>query len=139
MRKLLSGFALGLIGLLLSPGATPAQTTTPRTEDRLVGTWECISPELGNGYRHIKHVTPTHFTWVTYNRETMVPLYVAGGTWSLEGDIYTERIQFAGEAHEALRGKEYRFTLKLEGDRWFLKSTPGSELAVDEVWKPATR
>jgi hypothetical protein len=138
MRKLLTGFALGLIGLVLSPGATPSQTSQ-RTEDRLVGTWECIVPEFENGYRHIKHITPTHFTWVTYHRETMTPVYIAGGTWSLEGDVYKERIEFAGEQHEGLRGKEFRFTLKLEDDKWFHKATPGSDLAVDEVWKRATR
>jgi hypothetical protein len=91
MRKLLAGLALVLMGLLSSPGASPSQTDG-KMDDTLVGTWDCISLRLPAGYRHIKHVTPTHFTWVTDHRETMAPVGVAGGTWSREGDTYKDRV-----------------------------------------------
>jgi hypothetical protein len=140
MRKLRAGLAVTLMGLLLAigvrfaPAAAPPQADA-RNEDRLVGTWEHVSAQLPDGYRHIKHITPTHWTWVVYHRDTMVAVGVAGGTWSLEGDRYKERIEFATESNKDLRGKEFAFTLKLEGDSWFLKSVPDSELQVDETWK----
>jgi hypothetical protein len=134
MRERLTVLPICLLGSMLWSGAAPAQTAG-RAEESLVGSWECVSPELPAEYRHIKHITPTHFTWVTYHRTDMAPLGVAGGTWSREGDTYKERIDFATEGVRQLRGKQFTFTIKLEGDKWFLKSTPGSELAVDEVWK----
>jgi hypothetical protein len=74
---------------------------------------------------------------VIYHRDAMVSAGVAGGTWSLQGERYKEQIEFADEPNRELRGKEFSFTLKLEGDKWFLKSLPDSALQVDEVWKRA--
>jgi hypothetical protein len=134
MRNRLIAITGGLIGLLLLPGTAPAQAER-RTEERLVGTWERISPKVPDQYRHIKHVTPTHWTWVFYERAEMSVVGAAGGTWSLQGDTYKEQIEFADDSSKSLRGRNFSFTSKLDGDEWSIKSLAGSDLQVDEVWK----
>jgi len=103
-------------------------------EGKLVGTWEYANGDLPGNLRHIKHLTPTHFTWVTYDREEMAPVAAAGGTWSIRGGDYREQIEFATEGHKHLRGRDIPIAVRVEGDKWFLKSTPDTGFHVDDVW-----
>ena len=82
----------------------------------------------------IKHVTPTHFTWVAYDREKNAVLALAGGTWSLKDGKYEESIEFSSDNVQHLRGKVYQFTINLAGDKWDHKGVPDSEIDVDQVW-----
>ena len=62
-----------------------------RLNRELPGTWENVS-QAGRPQeiQFIKHVTPTHFTWVVYDREKHAILAVTGGTWSLKDGKYEE-------------------------------------------------
>jgi hypothetical protein len=136
MNKILVGQAVGLIVLLSSSMARAADAG--QTKDQFLGSWECISLGLGGRIKHVKHVTSTHFTWVTYDRDNMATVAVAGGTWSFRDGVYRERIEYASETHKYLRGREYAFAIKIEGDKWTHRSTQ-ADLAVDEVWKRLKR
>jgi hypothetical protein len=136
MNPMRLGQAVGLI-VVLSTSMARAEDAT-QTKDQFLGTWECISLGLGERIKHVKHVTPTHFTWVTYDRDNMATLAVAGGTWSLRNGVYRERIEFSSETHKNLRGQEYPFAVQMEGDTWTLRSTQ-ADLTVNEVWKRIKR
>jgi hypothetical protein len=72
----------------------------------LIGTWEAARPAgVPNSMRHIKHVTSTHYTWVTYDSESGAILATSGGTCSVKGDRYEEVCEFAADSHQHLRGK----------------------------------
>ena len=106
-----------------------------RLKRELPSTWETAShADILKEMRFIKHVTPTHFTWVLYDREKKAIEGVTGGTWSLKDGKYEESIDFASDNVQQLRGKAFRFTIDLNGDRWDHKGEPGSEIEVDEVW-----
>jgi hypothetical protein len=107
-----------------------------RLHRELPATWECVSQQADQPkeLQFIKHVTPTHFTWVIYDRQQNAILAVTGGTWSLKDGHYEETIEFASDDIQQLRGKSFPFTIQLVGDRWEHKSAPGSEIDVDEVW-----
>ena len=106
-----------------------------RLKRELPGTWENVSQANSpKEIQFIKHVTPTHFTWVVYDREKNAILAVTGGTWSLKDGKYEESIEFASDNAQQLRGKTFQFTIKLAGDKWDHKGVPGSEIEVDEVW-----
>jgi hypothetical protein len=106
-----------------------------RLNRELPGTWE--SRSLGDAPRqivHIKHLTPTHFTWVTYDRDQQQILAVAGGTWSLRDGKYVEVCDFASGAHLHLSGKTNAFTTHLDRDKWDIKGLWDTGSEIDEVW-----
>jgi RNA polymerase sigma factor (sigma-70 family) len=101
----------------------------------LLGTWESTLPaDSPKSIRCVKHITPTHWTWVTYDRDNKVAHTACGGTWTLKGDTYEETNEFATEDMKHVRGKTFAFHYKLDGDKWFLKGGPDLEIAVDDVW-----
>jgi hypothetical protein len=101
----------------------------------LPGTWECVSfPDNPKEMLHIKHLTPTHYTWVTYDRQANAILATSGGTWSFKDDKYVEACEFASDSHQHLRGKTYTYTINVARNKWDLKGVDGTEIAVDEVW-----
>lgn len=104
-----------------------------------VGSWENTSPKLPAQFKDIKHITPTHYTWVTYDAKTVVALATSGGTWRLEGLAYTEKCEFVSPGYEHLKGNEYTFLIKFEGNELSIKSGPGSNIDIDEVWRRMKR
>jgi len=101
----------------------------------LLGTWESTFPaDTPKSIRCVKHITPTHWTWVAYDRDTKVVFSASGGTWTLKGDKYEETNEFATEAMAHARGKTFAFNYKIDGDKWFLKCGPELEIHVDDIW-----
>jgi RNA polymerase sigma factor (sigma-70 family) len=101
----------------------------------LLGTWESVQPAgTPKMIRCVKHITPTHWTWVLYDRDAKVALSTAGGTWTLKGDKYEETNEFSSEDMKHARGKAFAFSFKIEGDKWHVKSGPELEIVVDEDW-----
>lgn len=70
-----------------------------------LGTWQLASYKYGtnrqdfadfpSGQRRIKLITQTHFAWVQFDTATKLSQSIAGGSYSLSGDMYTESIDFA--------------------------------------------
>ena len=61
---------------------------------QLLGTWDVVfEPGAPKAIRTLKHITPTHWTWVTYDRENKRVLAAAGGTWSLRNGEYVEDLR----------------------------------------------
>ena len=106
-----------------------------RIKSELPSTWENVSQaNRPKEIQFIKHVTPTHYTWLVYDRDKDAILVVTGGTWSLKDGKYEESIDFASDNAQQLRGKAFQFTINLAGDKWDHKGVPDSEIKVDEVW-----
>jgi hypothetical protein len=129
---------LATVALCLLPngsrGDDPAAEKDQEAKAKLVGTWKNISEGIPQQYTHLKHLNPTHFIWVLYDNKTMSTIGAAGGTWSLKGDKYTERIAYASDGWEHLRGKEITFTLKREGDKFFQTGEFDQGTKIDETW-----
>jgi hypothetical protein len=138
MKKptVLACFTLLTIGLVGGADDKPAASSdATRLNRELPSTWQNTSQQdLPKEGRFIKHVTPTHFTWVLYDREKKAIQGVTGGTWSLKDGKYEESIEFATDNVQQLRGKTFRFTHNVGGDKWDLKSEPDSGIDVDEAW-----
>jgi hypothetical protein len=134
MKTIIAAVAIGIFGLQAAARGG-ADTGPERPKNALIGTWKHIDANIQEGVVHIKHVTPTHWTWVVYDVKAMDAVAVAGGTWSLEGDQYKERVEFASETHPHLRGKEYSFTSKVDDGRWTIKVSTDADIVADEVWE----
>jgi Major Vault Protein repeat domain len=112
-----------------------AETDAQRINRELVGTWDGVLPgNVPRAISLIKHVTPTHYTWVTYDREKNAILAVAGGTWSVQDGKYREVCEFATEDHRNVRGKTFTFTMTVSGDKWDLKGVPGTGTTSNDAW-----
>jgi hypothetical protein len=138
MRKplIISCFVLLVARFVAGADENPkASFDAKRLNRELPATWECVSfVDQPKQISHIKHVTPTHFTWVTYDRDQHAVESVAGGTWSIKDGKYEEVCEFASNSHPHLRGKSNDFTINLVGDKWDNRSVPGNEVEIDEVW-----
>jgi hypothetical protein len=111
------------------------QPEAARLKRELPGTWECVSlVDVPKQISHIKHVTPTHYMWTACDRDKKAILAISGGTWALKDGKYVEAAEFASDNIQQLRGKTFRFTIDLAGDKWDHKGVPDSEIDVDQVW-----
>lgn len=103
---------------------------------RLVGAWKGTLPARApKAARIIKLVTPTHWTWVVYDRENKMVLNAMGGTWSLKGDQYEETVDFTAEELPGAQGQSFSYDFKMEDDQWLIKRGPKFDARTDESWK----
>jgi hypothetical protein len=131
---------LALLSLLVfAPSATAAECT----QDKLLGTWKQTRAKMGAQENNptptsqeIKHVTQTHFTWVHYDPTTGKADASGGGTYSLVGGSYTEKIEFVfgPEDINALLRKQFQFACSIDGDTWTIKGNV-LDTPLDETWE----
>lgn len=109
----------------------------------LLGTWELASYKYGdqkesadfpkNGHR-VKMITETHWTWCEFETNTKEIQVGAGGSYTLDGDTYTESIDFAMPGMMSYLGKKQVFTVRVEGDRLRQAGVLSDGLKIEEVW-----
>ena len=107
----------------------------------LVGTWKLVSAKYGGqdfkfpeGETMLKHVTPAHFMWATFDKDGKV-YRTAGGPCSLKGDTYTETPEYGfGQDFDAIKGSSHAFKAKVVGNRWHSDGKLASGLTIEEVW-----
>jgi len=117
---------------LLVTGCTTNHENADESEDNisLEGTWQLIK-EIHHIYGetewedtpenliYMKHITPTHFTWVSYDKSTETLIGTGGGTYTFDGDKYTEYIDFFYPAGSNELGQAIPFTVGMEEGQWF--------------------
>jgi hypothetical protein len=110
---------------------------SPAMKSQLDGTWELLSGQpLPKGARDIKILSGGHFIFAAYDTQTGKPLYAAGGTYVLNGNSYTEHMDFASDKIAAgLIGKDQTFTVEVHGDTFVQTGTLTNGKALSERWK----
>ena len=132
--------------------------------EELIGTWELISYreeddsirlEPPSFFGYIKHITPTHFNWIFFNKDGDEVFAEGGGKYTLNEDIYTEFIEYRyprGDREGVVVphvGTVLPFSKKIEGDLWYhtgyvkkmeMDSTSGEvtivdSTKIDEIWR----
>ena len=130
----------------------------------LIGTWELISyREEGDSIRlehpdffgYLKHITPTHFNWIFFNKEGDEVFAEGGGKYVLNGDTYTEFIEYRyprGSQKGVVvphAGTVLPFSKKIEDGLWYHsgyvkkvqtdpesgKSVVVDSTKIDEIWR----
>jgi hypothetical protein len=132
-----AAFMLGAPG---SAGDEP-KVNAPQA-NKLVGTWKLVSAKYGGeefkfpeGTTHIKHITPTHYMWATYDQDGKVTR-ASGGTYTLDGDQYEEHPEYGiGPDSELLKGKVQSFKCKVDGNTWHHDGKLSNDLVIEEVWE----
>ena len=136
---------------LRGEGPAAAATKAGKAVDlraALVGTWKIESMKVDGQAQDLpaswvtyKHVTPAGFTWLSYDKSDGKVIRAGGGTWTLSGDSYTEKIEYGmGEAFDQIKNASHTFSCRIDGDTWLHTGKLASGTALDEVWtrvKPA--
>ena len=119
---------------------------SPRKSDdlraALVGTWKMKSMTIDGQKNDLpgtavtyKHVTPSGFVWLSYEKDTGKVFRSAGGTYTLTGDAYTERIEYGmGDDFDGIKNASHAFKCRIEGDTWYHTGKLAGGTAIDEVW-----
>jgi hypothetical protein len=131
--------------LLASPFALMAQQEPKQSAGSHLGTWRLTSYKYGTGQesfttvpqteRRLKLITDTHFTWVQFDPAARTSQGMAGGTYTLVGDAYTESIDFADPGMASYLGAKHTFKIRIEGDQFFLSGSLADGLEIEEVWQ----
>jgi hypothetical protein len=133
-----------VIALMVAVGMWAQPESTTHTGSHL-GAWQLTSFKYGDtqegftdypeGPRRIKLITDTHFTWVEFDVATKRAEGMAGGACSRIGDSYTESIDFADLGMSPYLGAKHTFTVRVEGDKFFLSGSLADGLVIEEVWE----
>jgi hypothetical protein len=151
MNKLTTRCAVGLTAALLASAAVlsagaddrpPKGKAAPaRLAKELIGTWvlagtpdkDGAPPAAGGRY---KFFTGRHWAITQADPKTGQVVFHHGGTYALDGDTYTEAVEYANESTAGLIGKRFRFKVKVEGDT-LTQPAIGEDNPFNEVWKRA--
>src|SRR5262245_19075767 len=127
MRQELRVMVLIVIATLVSTSGIAQQPAKEkdRAGNNLVGTWKLVSAKFGGqdftfpeGHTMLKHVTPAHFMWATFDKDGKV-YRTAGGPCTLKGDVYEETPDYGfSQDFDEIKGKTHTFKAKVVGNRW---------------------
>jgi beta-lactamase regulating signal transducer with metallopeptidase domain len=138
------GSALALLlfaalGLVTLTDAQPAPKSP--TQKDLHGTWVLtgengvVSEPPGAGAR-LKSFSGTNWSITQTDPKTGAVIFRHGGTFALNGDEYSETVEFANESTKELIGQTFKFKIKIEGDKLTLI---GVGNPWNEVWKRSNK
>jgi hypothetical protein len=133
---------LGTVALLAAVAAASTAADDPKPENKLIGTWKLVSAKYGGKESklpetatNLKHVTPTQFMWVTYDKDGVVTR-AAGGSYILKGEDYTETPEYGVSGDfEQIKGKSHSFKWKIDGAKWRHTGKLADGFEIDEVWE----
>ena len=129
-------------------GDTSTAPTSADLRTALVGTWKMASMKINGEDSDLpaeavtyKHVTPGGFTWLSYHKDTGEVFRAAGGTYTLKGDSYTEKIEYGMSSDfNVIKNGTHTFKCRIEGDTWHHTGQLSNGTKLEEQWtrvKPA--
>jgi hypothetical protein len=96
----------------------------------IVGTWT----ETTDTLREIKIISPTHVFFMVFNKDSF--LYAGAGTYTVEGNKYTEHMQYANFDFSTMKG--FTFDYDVQGDKFMQKGTltmpDGSQAPINHTF-----
>ena len=121
---------------------------TDETGGALYGTWNLVSykqptdvvwEQYPDFVGYTKLLTPTHWVFMKYNKEADELMAIGGGTYSVQGDQYMEKVDFVHGARSS-PGSTTTFQWQmLDSGNWQINGTingsDGSTFEIDEIWE----
>lgn len=142
---LISTVALLLVAVLtIQSFRKPVPGSEMEDVNPIAGTWQLDSYKYGTSSSsfttitpdrpHIKLITGNRFLWVTYDAGTKKILESAGGQYTLDGDNYTESIDY-GYGMDQYLGTKSKFKIKVEDGMFFLSGVLSDGYKIEEIWQ----
>ncbi len=120
-----------------SSQAQAAEKEASNLAKELIGTWalagtpgdEKEPPAKGGRFKFISNKN-----WIITEAdpENGVVVFHHGGTFTLDGDKYNEKVDYANESTKEMIGTTFHFKIKVEGDTL---TQEGIDNSFNEVWK----
>lgn len=109
----------------------------------ILGTWKLVSYKYGesdiqfatDSIQRIKLFTPTYFTWMNYTTKDKIVDELAGGTYTLAGGDYVEKIGFGGYTMKSYIDKEQAFKIKIEEGKMYVFGVMSDNQRIEEIWE----
>jgi hypothetical protein len=127
--------------------ALAAATAAVRADDGngdnpLVGTWKIVSGKYGGvestrpaGATTVKHITPTHYMWATYDKDGQVTR-TAGGPYTFKAGVMESTPEYGyGSDFQTIKGQHQSYKCKVEGNKWYQTGTLSTGQTLEEVWE----
>lgn len=119
---------LGVMVTLASCGKKEKAETTISTpiegQKGIMGTWKLVYGEVKtedslevkdlSNTEFVKILNKDHFAFFNQVKDAADGFYGGGGTYSLDGDTYKERLDYVGVRE--IRGHEFTFNVEIKGD-----------------------
>lgn len=83
----------------------------------------------------LKILSDTHWAFVERSNNPDAPVSGGGGTYTVEGNTYTERVVY--HTGSSFVGQEISFDCRVEGDRWYQSGMLPNGVKLDEVYHRA--
>jgi len=134
---LLAWLALWSSSCQTTPATNSAKapnTHTSQLAKDLVGTWVLVDNEMPAYIVRLKFFTGRYWTITEADPVTGLTSMHHGGTYTLDGDKYTENVEYANPSTSNLINQTFQFTIKIDGDT--LTQT-GIGNPWTETWKRA--
>ena len=106
----------------------PKEEQVEANPDTLEGSWKLTSyladgdsvwQEYTDDVIYLKHVTPTHFTWIRFNKNENAMAGTGGGTYKYDGKTYTEDITFFHPPGSNELGQAIPFDVTFKDGKWY--------------------
>jgi hypothetical protein len=112
------------------------------TANKLVGTWKLVSGKYGGQQSTLpevsttlKHMTPTHYTFVTYDKNGEVTR-IGGGSYTFNGKTLETTLEYGvGSDIKSRKGKLSTYKCRVEEKKLFQSGTLSTGLTLEEVWE----
>ena len=140
------GLLLSATGLPSSAQQAKKEAASKKARSQLDGAWRLVSskdPASGRmrsvpaGIEMTKLIVDGRYVWTVVQNGTVVA--GAGGSYSVSGDKYTEKVTFGvTERQQPMVGRSFTFTWKFEGGKWHHKGVlkiDGAQQEIDEIWE----
>ena len=96
----------------------------------MLGSWELAESPANNRTR-LKYWGLNRWTITDFNTATGEVIFHHGGTYVLDGNQYTETLEFATEGTQNLIGTTYTFEIGVQGDSF---TQTGVDNSFAETW-----
>jgi hypothetical protein len=142
LRRKLLAFIPMIAILFISFSACGEVPSKKATE--IQGTWKLVSYNYGGDsimkpvyekLERLKLITDSKFCWIHFNSEDHIVTSSAGGSYSFDGENYTENLEFGGMGMKDYLGKSQKFTVKVENNKLYLSGALSDGLKIKEVWE----
>jgi hypothetical protein len=95
-----------LLSVLISSTLQSVAQTNDTTTGGLVGTWM----ETTDTLKEIKIISPTHVFFIVLNKDSFA--YAGAGIYTIEGNKYTEHLQYANVDISAMKGFTFDYAVQ---------------------------
>ena len=130
-------FRVAIVVALVSLGAcaSPRIVSPKNASNKLDGVWRKVTP--GRTFDITKFMSEGRFLWAwTPHGSPTTITSSAGGTFTFDGQVHTETIEFSTANNSALVGQQAVVVIRFEGNnRFYTSGILAGRIPLNEVWE----